>query len=306
MSTPFFSIIMPVYNKEEFVSRAIESVLAQDFTSFELIIVVDKSTDLSLEGVLKFNDIRIRVFTRDTPGAGGYAARNLGIQESQANWIAFLDADDIWTQNHLYELHKEIHSSHYSLDMVVMGYKSDKGKGCSLDFGDRVLRQQEVLSLFSQRDFIHTNCFAVNRKNILSCGGFPDGRARQGGDADTWLRLVLEGQYFRINKLITSFYFSLDGGVISSKKNMSGFHPIYETVRSLLNGKKGDIDSNRIQALLKKISNRKNISWMLHKRVARYFKFSDLACIYFEVLGPKDISKILLLLLPRVLLAKML
>lgn len=68
---PFFSVIVPVYNKEPHIARSIGSILNQTFTDFELIIVCDPSTDESDAEVAKFIDARIRVFHRDEPGSGG-------------------------------------------------------------------------------------------------------------------------------------------------------------------------------------------------------------------------------------------
>src|SRR5690606_23125546 len=96
-----FSVIMPVYNKAPHLRRSIKSVLAQSYTGFELIIINDASTDSSYDVLTSFNDPRIRLFNRDRPGPGGYAARNLGIEASSFEWISFLDADDEWEPDYL-------------------------------------------------------------------------------------------------------------------------------------------------------------------------------------------------------------
>ena len=104
---PFFTAVIPVYNKGPHVARAIKSVLDQTFQDFELVLVNDASTDNSLAEMKRFADPRIRILHRDSPGTGGYAARNLGIGEAKAEWVAFLDADDEWYPKHL-ERMKEI------------------------------------------------------------------------------------------------------------------------------------------------------------------------------------------------------
>ncbi|MDI9370841.1 MAG: glycosyltransferase family A protein, partial [Synergistota bacterium] len=73
-STPFFSAVIPVYNKGPHVARAIRSVLAQTWQNYELLLINDASTDESLEEMQKYTDPRIRILHRDTPGPGGYAA----------------------------------------------------------------------------------------------------------------------------------------------------------------------------------------------------------------------------------------
>ncbi len=100
-SRPFFSVVVPVYNKAPHIQRSLGSVLRQTFSDYELIIINDASTDGSRDEILAFSDPRIRLFDRQVPGAGGYAARNFGIVRSRADWVAFLDADDEWDGGHL-------------------------------------------------------------------------------------------------------------------------------------------------------------------------------------------------------------
>ena len=89
------SIVMPVYNKAPHVDRSIRSILAQTAGFDELIVVDDGSTDGSLEKVQLHSDHRMHIYTRSSPGPGGYAARNLGIRRATSEWIAFLDADEL-------------------------------------------------------------------------------------------------------------------------------------------------------------------------------------------------------------------
>ena len=87
-------IIIPLYNKAETVTRAVQSILEQTVTDWCLIIVDDGSTDNSLQNVRQFADPRIQIIEQENRGPG--AARNRGIQEATATYIAFLDADDQW------------------------------------------------------------------------------------------------------------------------------------------------------------------------------------------------------------------
>lgn len=90
---PLASIIIPIFNREQSVRAALDSVLAQTFRDFEVIVVDDGSTDDSL-AVLKSYGERIRLICQPHAGAG--AARNTGIRAAQGRWIAFLDSDDVW------------------------------------------------------------------------------------------------------------------------------------------------------------------------------------------------------------------
>ena len=89
------SIIIPLYNKEANIKKTLKSVLAQDYSDFELIIVNDGSTDKSVEVInSSFNDSRIQIINQENKGAS--AARNRGVEASKFNYISFIDADDEW------------------------------------------------------------------------------------------------------------------------------------------------------------------------------------------------------------------
>ena len=89
---PVISVILPVFNSEEFIRKAIESVLAQTFEDFELIIVNDGSTDSSKDIIDSFEDDRIRLISQSNQGPG--AARNNALRIAEGEYIMYLDSDD--------------------------------------------------------------------------------------------------------------------------------------------------------------------------------------------------------------------
>ena len=93
------SVVIPLYNKEPHIARALDSVLNQTFQDFEIIVVDDGSTDRGAEIVRSYNDPRIRLIQQQNQRVS--AARNKGVEEAEANLIAFLDADDEWFEKHL-------------------------------------------------------------------------------------------------------------------------------------------------------------------------------------------------------------
>lgn len=107
LRSPFFSIIIPTYNREKFINRAIESVLQQTFTDFELIIVDDASTDTTVKIIQTYTDSRIRLL-QNTVNIERCESRNKGIKMAQGEYICFLDSDDYHLPEHLHTLHKEI------------------------------------------------------------------------------------------------------------------------------------------------------------------------------------------------------
>jgi glycosyltransferase involved in cell wall biosynthesis len=98
MPKPSISVIIPVFNTEKYLAQAIKSVLEQTVQPDEIIVVDDGSTDKSVE-VARHFEPRIKIITQQNKGAG--AARNAGIKQASGEYLAFLDADDLWVENKL-------------------------------------------------------------------------------------------------------------------------------------------------------------------------------------------------------------
>jgi glycosyltransferase involved in cell wall biosynthesis len=99
MNQPLVSIMMPAYNGEEFIAAAIDSVLSQTYSNWELIIVDDGSTDRTYEIAASYQDARLKLVHQEN--AGEAAARNTALQHMQGEWLAFVDADDQLLPHHL-------------------------------------------------------------------------------------------------------------------------------------------------------------------------------------------------------------
>lgn len=119
-----FSVVIPLYNKEKQIKQTLQSVLNQTFGDFEIVIVNDGSKDGSVEAVQSIHDSRIRLINQENGGVS--AARNRGIRESTNEWIAFLDADDLWREDKLEKVSKVIENNP-NAPWVLSGYQSIKG-----------------------------------------------------------------------------------------------------------------------------------------------------------------------------------
>lgn len=107
---PFFSVIIPVYNRAHLVKATIDSVLTQDFKDYEIIAVDDGSTDGSGEIIQQYRD-KVLYLRQENKGEG--AARNLGIQNARGEYLAFLDSDDLWFPWTLSTYKKAIDENNY-------------------------------------------------------------------------------------------------------------------------------------------------------------------------------------------------
>ena len=97
---PKVSVIMPAYNADKTINTAIQSVLSQTFSDFELIVIDDCSNDRTSDIINSYNDKRI-IYTKNIQNSGASASRNIGISKARGEWIAFLDSDDFWDENKL-------------------------------------------------------------------------------------------------------------------------------------------------------------------------------------------------------------
>ncbi len=157
MNVPFFSVIMPVYNRSLFIDNSINSVLRQDFIDFELICVDDMSIDSSVEIIEKFmkQDARVKI-VRHPENLGRCAARNSGIQNASTKWVCFLDSDDLYLPNHLTVLRRLI-SSFPEYDAFATSIKSD-AENVHKESG----KIKEKISIVRLKDVIASNILPPN------------------------------------------------------------------------------------------------------------------------------------------------
>jgi glycosyltransferase involved in cell wall biosynthesis len=196
--TPIVSVVMPLYNKEKDVSRAIDSVLSQTAKEFELIAVNDGSTDKGPEVVRAFKDQRIRII--DQPNQGVSAARNKGIAEAKADLIAFLDADDEWKPDFLEIILRlkrkfptcSVFATNYFFSLPDGSNRPTLLRELPRDFHEAIL--PDYFAIASRSDPpLCSSAVAVTKTAITSTGGFPAG-ITSGEDLLTWARLAARFQ----------------------------------------------------------------------------------------------------------------
>lgn len=121
------SIIMPSWNTDRFISETIQSVIAQTYTKWELLIVDDCSTDKTDEEVASFHDDRIKYFHNEKK-SGAALTRNKAMREARGEWIAFLDSDDLWTPEKLEHQIEFMVKNGYSLSFTEYEKIDEKSK----------------------------------------------------------------------------------------------------------------------------------------------------------------------------------
>ncbi|HYN45479.1 MAG TPA: glycosyltransferase family A protein [Allosphingosinicella sp.] len=205
-----FSIVIPLWNKRHLVESTVASVLAQTWRDFELVIVDDGSTDGGMAALDRFDDLRIRRIAQ--PNAGPGAARNAGIEAARHQWIAFLDADDLWLPGHLDELDRVrarfpgaglIGSSCLRTDREG-GYRLPGPESGRIEAVDYFERAELGAALFS------ASSAAIPKSSYAALGGF--GGALMGQDVEYWARIAL-ARPIAVSSRVTAIYRLGTGGI---------------------------------------------------------------------------------------------
>lgn len=149
--TPIFTVIIPTYNRENFLKRTIDSILSQTFQDFELIIVDDGSTDHTKALIDKYDDGRIVYFYKENGGQN--SATNMGIQNAKGEYIAFCDSDDTWMPE--------------KLEKCMKKYQEDKEIKVVYSLAGIVKTENDVQKIVAIRD---DNCEGWCYKKVVEQG----------------------------------------------------------------------------------------------------------------------------------------
>lgn len=192
------SVIIPLYNKADSISQALDSVLAQSYQDFEVVVVDDGSTDGGAAVVERYADPRIRLVRQ--ANAGVSAARNKGIAEARGEHVAFLDADDVWMPGFLEEI-----------AALQREYPKCRAQATNYIFNSNGVKSPTILrrlpfkgelgvltNYFEVASCSHppvwTSAVCIERVLLQEIGGFPVG-IKSGEDLLTWARIAVRTQW---------------------------------------------------------------------------------------------------------------
>jgi len=207
------SVVIPCFNAESFVGASLRSVAAQTLVPAEVVVVDDGSSDDSIAAV-RSAGIPIRLL--QTEHCGGAGARNRGIEAATGDWIAFLDADDVWYPDHLARAAEVIeragaagYINHY--DHVAEAGDRITARRCPFRSVVEGTGLDEYIDVFARYGhFVGMSACVVERSRAVEIGGFSEAQTRR-HDIEFWLRFV-DGQRWVFDPQSTSAY----------RKNRSG------------------------------------------------------------------------------------
>lgn len=214
-ATPVITVIMPCYNSSATVLEAIDSVKAQTFSNWELLVIDDGSSDNTPEVVTSVSDARIRMIRQVNGGSA--SARNKGLEHAKGEYIAFLDSDDSWEPDFLAQMLNALAPEHEAV-LAYCGWQNiglEGGRGKPFIPPDYEPLDRAETFLGGCRWPIHG--VLVRRQVIERAGGF-DPLLQASEDYDLWLRIVMQGRLVLVPRVLA--YYKHHGGVQITKNRV--------------------------------------------------------------------------------------
>lgn len=186
---PFFSVVIPTFNRADFLREAVQSVLDQTFGDYEVIVIDDGSTDHTSKVLDGFSDERIVIVDNDR-GSGGAGTRNTGIFRAKGQWVAFLDDDDIWFAEKLQKQYETLQAASPDIGMIYTGHLRFRQtvKETYLEFKP-TLHGDIFADLLYKNSMAGFYSVVIRRDILLSLGGL-DERFPAQQDHDLYVRVA--------------------------------------------------------------------------------------------------------------------
>jgi glycosyltransferase involved in cell wall biosynthesis len=250
--TPFISIVIPLFNKALSIEKTIDCALNQTFTDFEIIIVNDGSTDDSLSIAEGIKDSRIKIYSIKNQGVS--VARNFGIAKAQAEYIAFLDADDFWLPNHLENLNtllQKFPNCGLYCTAYAKQYKSIKTPGVFKNIPIKNNWMGIVDNYFEsslKNSLAWTSATLVPKSILEALNGFDESITLGAGeDTDLWIRIALQHPVAFCNSATAIHNLESENRISNSKTDSRQFIDldVYEPMTKSNPSLKTYLDVNR-------------------------------------------------------------
>ena len=211
--TPKVSVIIPTYNRQGLLGRAMSSVLDQGYEDFELIVVDDASTDRTRETVEGFADGRVRYLRHDT-NEGAATARNTGIRASRGQYIAFHDSDDEWLAGKLEKQMRLFEEAGDTVGAVYCAFlRIENGKETYIPGPHIEEREGDLSHALLFENFVSTQTLVVRRERLEKAGLFFDQLPRF-QDWELAIRLSANCEFRLIDEALVRSY-STAGSITS-------------------------------------------------------------------------------------------
>lgn len=248
MMSGLVSIIMPSYNTAAYIKRSIESVIAQTYTDWELIIVDDCSADNTDEVVSQFRDERIR-YLKNEKNSGAALSRNRALREARGRWIAFLDSDDIWMPQKLEKQIAFMEENGYAFSYTKYEEIDEESKP-----NGRIVSGPGRIGKYMMYAYCWQGCLTV-MYDAEKTGLIQIESLKKNNDYAMWLKVIKHSDCFFLNETLAR-YRKRSGSISNSSyaKLIKSHYTLY---------KKGENRSLPMSVIL----TINNIFWGIYKKI---------------------------------------
>lgn len=241
---PYFSIVLPCWNSVNFIEKCVDSIKKQTFKNYEVIIIDNSSSDGTIKKLREIKDDRFKIYSINNEGILA-KSRNLGIEQSSAEWVAFLDSDDWWTEDKLEVCFENINDK---VDFIYhdLEIKSNQSRLFSRKKNKSRQLLKPVLNDLLIGGNAISNSSVIVRKNLLYEIGLIDENKHLPASEDysTWLKIAESTDKFLYLPYKLGYYFVHSQSM--SKKDMSlpMRHAVTEFLPRLNNKQKKKVEAN--------------------------------------------------------------
>ncbi|MDC0372101.1 glycosyltransferase [Flavobacteriaceae bacterium] len=228
MKNPVLSIIVPIYNVEEFLEECIESILNQSFKDFELILVNDGSTDRCPEICDDYAIRDQRVIVINKINGGLSSARNAGIDAAKGSYLSFVDSDDFISSDY-YEKNINYLLTHPNTNILVLQvcYYDNIQNIVIPNKSRKLLNKEDIINYMMSKDYVGSAWISIYKKEIFDNLRYPEGKIFE--DGFILIDIIENANHVFISDIGTYYYRKRYGSIMLKKKNLKDWYDILTT-----------------------------------------------------------------------------
>jgi len=228
ITIPTLSVIVPIYNVEEYLEQCIESILNQPYTDFELILVNDGSPDNcgAICDVYALKDERIKVIHKVNGGLS--SARNAGIDIAQGEYLSFIDSDDFVSDDY-YQMNMEYLLTHPQTNILILQvchYDNNKNE-VVINEKKELIGRNDIVNFMMSMDYIGAAWINIYKKDIFNELRYPEGRIFEDGFILT--EIIEKASVVYITNIGVYYYRKRDNSIMQKKKTIDNWYDILST-----------------------------------------------------------------------------
>ena len=221
------SVVIPLYNKEKSVYKTLQSVCEQTYTDMEILVVDDGSTDNSASVAASYPDTRICIIHKDNGGV--CSARNRGIQAAKGDYIALLDADDLWDKKYIEEQVRMIHDFPEAAMWGINYAETNHGemiRRCPTGLPDGFRGYVEnYFQMKGRISDLFCSSSVVIRRDVFDKVGMFDERIRFAEDSDMWFRIISTHKVAFYDRYMVYYQWDAENRAMTKPRELRYFLP---------------------------------------------------------------------------------